>query len=210
MREVDLVSYLPSFMQSYIEPVAAFEAENPEFDLIWMETDKVLKNRFISTADEYGISRFEKILNIFPSTEETLEERRAKVFARWNERLPYTLSRLRKVLEAIVGESGFRIDSSRLAEYWLGVTLVNQGDRTYHMVEELLMRWIPVNLLLFMQSYQVVRKETKICIGAGRYDYIRLTAMPEESEVSYLTSVGLEIGTGVVAYYQANYQPASV
>lgn len=33
IREVDLVSYLPPFMQSYKEPVAALEAENPEFSL---------------------------------------------------------------------------------------------------------------------------------------------------------------------------------
>ena len=33
-REVDLVSYLPPFMQKYREPVAALEAEKPEFDLI--------------------------------------------------------------------------------------------------------------------------------------------------------------------------------
>ena len=57
IREVDLVSYLPPFMQTYKEPVAALEAENPEFQIGWKATDKVLKNRFISTADEYGISR---------------------------------------------------------------------------------------------------------------------------------------------------------
>ena len=57
IREVDLVSYLPPFMQSYKEPVAALEAENPEFSLMWSATDRCLRNRFISTADEYGISQ---------------------------------------------------------------------------------------------------------------------------------------------------------
>ena len=55
IRDVDLVSYLPPFMQTYKEPVAALEAENPEFQIIWKATDRVLYNRFISTADEYGI-----------------------------------------------------------------------------------------------------------------------------------------------------------
>ena len=43
IREVDLVSYLPPFMQNYKEPVAALEAENPEFSLMWSATDKCLK-----------------------------------------------------------------------------------------------------------------------------------------------------------------------
>ena len=36
IREVDLVSYLPPYLQEYNqETVAALEAENPEFRLIW-------------------------------------------------------------------------------------------------------------------------------------------------------------------------------
>ena len=70
IREVDLVSYLPPFMQSYKEPVAALEAENPEFSLMWSATDRCLRNRFISTADEYGISRFEKMLKIYPTAKD--------------------------------------------------------------------------------------------------------------------------------------------
>ena len=80
IREVDLVSYLPPYLQEYNqETVAALEAENPEFRLIWEASDRVLYNEFIATADEYGISRFEKILNILPSKEDTLESRRARV-----------------------------------------------------------------------------------------------------------------------------------
>lgn len=79
IREVDLVSYLPPFMQSYKEPVAALEAENPEFSLMWSATDRCLRNRFISTADEYGISRFEKMLKIYPTADDTLESRRSRV-----------------------------------------------------------------------------------------------------------------------------------
>lgn len=91
IREVDLASYLPHFMQSYIEPVATLDAENPEFVLVWTGADRVLKNRFISTADEYGISRFEAILGIYPSDEDTLESRRSRVQSRWFQQLPYTM-----------------------------------------------------------------------------------------------------------------------
>lgn len=90
IREVDLVSYLPPFMQSYKEPVAALEAENPEFSLMWSATDRCLRNRFISTADEYGISQFEKMLKIYPTADDTLESRRSRVQSKWFNTIPYT------------------------------------------------------------------------------------------------------------------------
>ena len=91
IREVDLVSYLPPFMQNYKETVAALEAENPEFAIIWKATDKVLYNHFISKADEYGLSRFEKLLGIFPTSDDTLESRRSRVQSKWFNTLRDTL-----------------------------------------------------------------------------------------------------------------------
>ena len=53
IREVDLVSYLPLFMQSYKEPVAALEAENPEFTFILVDRDQYLD--LAKLWDIYGI-----------------------------------------------------------------------------------------------------------------------------------------------------------
>ncbi len=64
VREVDLMSYLPLFMQGYREPAATLRAEEPEFDIVWAAADRMLRNRSISTADEYGIGRLERILGI--------------------------------------------------------------------------------------------------------------------------------------------------
>ena len=83
IREVDLVSYLPPFMAKYREPAAALEAEDPEFLLAWSAADRILNNRFLSTADEYGISRFEKMLKIYPDKADDIETRRTRVLLRW-------------------------------------------------------------------------------------------------------------------------------
>lgn len=90
IREVDLVSYLPPFVAEYKETNLTLTAENPEFVLVWEAADRALKNEFIATADEYGIGRFEKILHILPSRDDTLESRRARVQSRWFTSLPYT------------------------------------------------------------------------------------------------------------------------
>ncbi|MEG2434073.1 MAG: putative phage tail protein, partial [Acinetobacter sp.] len=107
IREVDLVSYFPQFLQEYKEQNSALTAENPEFTIIWDATDRVLKNEFISTADEYGISRFEKILDILPYAEDTLESRRARVQSRWFTSIPYTIKSLLAKLVALCGENNF-------------------------------------------------------------------------------------------------------
>ena len=73
IREVDLISYLPPFIAEYKQVSRTLEAENPEFRIVWEAANRVLYNEFIATADEYGIGRYEKMLKIYPSKEDTLE-----------------------------------------------------------------------------------------------------------------------------------------
>lgn len=89
-RKIDLVSYLPPFLAEYKEISAALEAENPEFMRLQEAAERVLKNGFIETADAYGLTRFEKILNIIPKAQDSLEDRRAKIKVMWNAEPPYT------------------------------------------------------------------------------------------------------------------------
>lgn len=148
IREVDLVSYLPPFMKTYKEPVAALEAENPEFYLVWTATDKVLRNRFISTADEYGISRFEKMLGIYPSAEDTLESRRSRVQSRWFNIMPYTMRTLLSKLQALCGDTDFTLTHN----FDVGYTLTLQTNlEKYGQVEELeamLSSMLPENIVV--------------------------------------------------------------
>lgn len=109
IREVDLVSYLPPFIAEYKETNITLTAENPEFVLVWNATDRTLKNEFIATADEYGISRFEKILHILPSRDDTLESRRSRVQSRWFTTLPYTWRMFIQKLIALCGENNFTV-----------------------------------------------------------------------------------------------------
>lgn len=109
IREVDLVSCLPPFMAEYKEIHTALTAEDPEFVLVWKAADRTLRNEFIATADEYGISRFEKILKILPSREDTLESRRSRVQSRWFTSLPYTWKMFLQKLVALCGENNFTV-----------------------------------------------------------------------------------------------------
>ena len=119
IRDVDLVSYLPPFLAEYDTLTQTLKAENPEFRIVWDAGNRVLYNAFIETADEYGISRFEKLLKIYPSKDDTLESRRLRVQIRWFDELPYTLITLLEKLIMLCGKDNFTLEHNFSTGYTL-------------------------------------------------------------------------------------------
>lgn len=161
IREVDLVSYLPSFLAEYKETNVILEAENPEFILVWKAADRVLYNEFIATADEYGISRFEKILNILPSSDDTLESRRVRVQAKWFINIPYTW---RKLLEKLASMcvNGF---TATLKGYHIKVQVMDLDIRFAKDVYGIVSLMLPANMVFLLWvkyggTYNVVLEST--------------------------------------------------
>lgn len=167
IREVDLVSYLPPFMQNYKEPVAALEAENPEFILIWKATDRVLYNHFISTADEYGIGRYEKMLGIHPTSEDTLESRRSRVQSKWFNTIPYTMKVLLQKLKVLCGDTDFTLTH----DFTIGYTLTLETDlELYGQVEELeyiINTMIPENIVVISKNSIPCNIKGTVLFGGG-------------------------------------------
>ncbi|MDL2301339.1 YmfQ family protein [Lachnospiraceae bacterium OttesenSCG-928-D06] len=160
IREVDLVSYLPPFMQIYKEPVAALKAENPEFLIVWNATNRVLYNHFISTADEYGISRFEKMLEIHPTSEDTLESRRSRVQSKWFNAIPYTMKVLLQKLTVLCGGTDFTLSNN----FKEGYTMTIDTDlELFGQVEEL--EYIIKSM--FPENIQVISKNSIPCDAQG-------------------------------------------
>ena len=167
IREVDLVSYLPPFMLNYKETVAALEAENPEFIIIWKATDKVLYNHFISTADEYGLSRFEKLLGIFPTSDDTIESRRSRVQSKWFNTIPYTLTVLLQKLTVLCGDTSFVFTNNFKEGYT--ITLVTDLE-LYGQVEELeyiINTMMPENIEVDSRNNIPCRAEGSALFGGG-------------------------------------------
>ncbi|MCI8483510.1 MAG: DUF2313 domain-containing protein [Lachnospiraceae bacterium] len=77
-----LIEYQPKVMERIREIREICKAEQPEIDCIDPEIERILMNMFITTADEYGIARFEQELGIVPVPGQNLEERRIAVLVR--------------------------------------------------------------------------------------------------------------------------------
>lgn len=77
-----LIDYYPRVVGQIREIKEICKAEQPEFDNISKEVDRLLANMFITTSDEHGITRFEEELGIVPTPEQSIEERRIVVLIR--------------------------------------------------------------------------------------------------------------------------------
>lgn len=197
IREVDLVSYLPEFMQTYNEPVAALEAENPEFAIIWDATNRVLYNRFISTADEYGISRFESMLGIHPTKEDTLESRRSRVQSKWFNTIPYTWKVLLQKLTILCNNTDFTLTHNFTEGYTLTI-LTNL--ELYGQVEELdniINSMIPCNIVIDSKNSIPCDAQGTVLFGGGMV-FINGFTITNDFKATFTAESNFAFGGGVV------------
>lgn len=164
-RDVSLLAYLPPFMQDFTEIAATLNAEDPEFVIVWDSADRVLKNQFIATADEYGISRFEKILKILPSKEDTLESRRSRVQNRWFNDMPCTLRTLVYRLTTLCADHGFTLTKYFTDAYTLEIhtdlELFGQVEEFERMIGSV----IPCNLVVKSTNYIILNAAGPVSLG---------------------------------------------
>lgn len=93
----------PRFWDQFYEYTEIQRAQENNLKIFNEETEKMLYNQFISTADEIGISQFEYILHIQPKTTDSLESRRERVAARWKVEPPFTENFVKKWLDEYIG-----------------------------------------------------------------------------------------------------------
>ena len=167
VREVDLMSYLPLFMQGYREPAATLRAKEPEFDIVWAAADRMLRNRSISTADEYGIGRLERILGIYPQEGEPLELRRLRLQNRWCSSLPYTVRVLaERVAECLKGEHNFSICTDFQDGYRMELVVYTSNESLTEELWYILSTIVPANIMTEIVYESVTSGLTAYVMGA--------------------------------------------
>lgn len=166
MREVDLVSYLPPFLSDYKETSATLKAEDPEFQFVWEASKRVLYNEFIMTADEYGISRYEKILQIYPAKEDTLESRRSRVLTRWTASLPYTERMLLEKLIAICKKNNF-IFTKKYDEYKIEIEVSMELFGQLEELEYVIEMMVPCNMRIIVKNKLSYKIDETACAAGG-------------------------------------------
>lgn len=118
-RDVNIGAYLPATDGKKREFQGINAGESPEMSLTWDGIDRVFVNQFLLTADEYGISRWEKMFRIMANpAAEDLEFRRQRLLNRMQMKVPFTFRFLLQRLDDMIGPGKYNA--------WLG-----RGDWNY-------------------------------------------------------------------------------
>lgn len=143
----NLIDYIPQFLKEFRELKLIFETEQIEFVDLWNSVNDVFNDQFVMDSTEIGVERWEKILNIFPKSTDSLSDRKFRVLTRLNEQLPYTMRTLNQQLESLCGKDGYSIELNN-NEYTLEVKVNLIAKNNFDDVEALLHRIVPANMII--------------------------------------------------------------
>lgn len=167
MRDsVNIIKYWIKELRKIREFQELAKTEDLEFLRLYGETDRALKNLFIETADEYGVKRLEKIAGIYPEAEDTLEQRKARLYVYWNDKEPYTEGELRQRLESLCGAGNYEIISD-YKKYLIHIITNVGGYGIFDEITRMLDYFLPANLVLDLENVLRGEGSAGIYYGVG-------------------------------------------
>lgn len=126
------------------------EAETPEIRAIWAACEDCMNDQFTAEATENGVARREKILGITPYTTDTLDDRKFRLLAKYNEDTPYTRNRLKNMLTSLCGSDGYYV-TFLTNSFTVNVKVALAVKKQKDVIEELLERVLPYNMVFSVE-----------------------------------------------------------
>ena len=195
IREVNILSFHPEFVQEYREIKHIMNSEQPEIQKLEDETEIIKNNQFILSCDIDGIARFENLLGITPKPDDTLDARKSRVITRWNDSIPYTYKGLKEKLNVMCGEGNYLLIPS-FNEYGLEIVvslpLSGQADELDYMLSYM----IPANIVVTSRN-NMVRTMTGTVHGGGTTIETSNFTLQSKVNLDHVLN-SLMTGTGVV------------
>jgi hypothetical protein len=140
----------PPIMQELKEFQKIAEIEDVFIEKLWQEIENIVDDQFIQTATEKGIARREKMLNVSPFADDTLETRRFRVQGVWNDKLPYTYRVLLERLDSLCGPDGYVIELDA-GQYSLNIKIELTKKRMFDEVVRITRQMVPANLVITVE-----------------------------------------------------------
>lgn len=127
----NLKTYLPALYDDVQEMDIITSVEDELFNNLSEALTSAVSNQFITTADSYGIAKYENLLGIRPNNAEDLEFRRERVLNRFSTSKIFTKQSLKIKLDSILGPNNyaFSIDYNN---YTLVVESSATNQQWYH------------------------------------------------------------------------------
>lgn len=192
-----LLNYLPPVLREVLEFQIINGANEPEISLAWDAITRVLANQFLEDADEDGVAVREQELRLFPKDTDTLEARKARIKAKWNLELPYTLRWLKNWLAGLCGPDGHSVS---LQDYTLDIqldyTVLPEADRLAGEILDMLLTVRPENIHILMTA--LLQSTGGVRLGAYTERSLHMDLWPLLT--NELESTGGVIGAGPLEY----------
>lgn len=169
-----LIEYMPLFLQDVREFQEIFKVEDKEIDSLKEQIENMLKEIIVTTAEGYGLDRYEKIYNIQNTTTD-LETRRFNILSKINNRLPYSINWLINKLNNTVGPENYTLDVDH-NNYSVKIEIMALFQDIAILLNKDLREQLPANLIITITLYQTEECKNKYYAGivhTGEYIEIR-------------------------------------
>lgn len=166
IRDINLIEHLPPYEQNYREIREITKVENPEFQLAVDESEIIKNNQFIETSNLEGIARFEKLLKIIPSSDDTLESRISRVLTRWNDVIPYAYRAFIQKMMVLCDGINFTIDK-KFHEYKMDIITHLEMSGQVDELQNLLGYIIPTNIEITSRNEIYCNSSNNFYLAAG-------------------------------------------
>lgn len=201
IREVNLIGYLPPFMQEYAEMQQIMNAEQPDVQVLEDETEIIKNNQFIQSCNIVGIRKFEQLMHIVPLPDDTLDARISRVLTRWNDVVPYTKQTLKAKLDTLCGVGNYTMIPNFDA-YTLDIITHLELSGQVDELDYILSYMIPANIVLTARNEinMLMNATAKIASGIVSCETFELSdsfkkEMPIDSVASFAGGI---VGSVVV------------
>ena len=146
IREVNLISHLPLYVQGYREIQGIMNAEEPELQVVEDASETIKDNMFILYTDEMGIKRYENMFGLTPLKSDSLHNRQANVLAQYTNTVIYTLRGLIERLNIICGANNYTLELIP-DEYKINIGLHLRVKKLISTISSMLVDMIPANMI---------------------------------------------------------------
>lgn len=106
---IDTLHYYPRHIAEIKEFIRLTAGVDSELYQAWDAVDHITKNMYLDTMDAEACLRWEHFLGIVANPMDTLDDRRGRIKGYFASNLPYTVRKLREVLETMCGPDGYEL-----------------------------------------------------------------------------------------------------
>ncbi len=152
-RIVEIENYWAAVVRKTDEFQQIALAENPEFNKLGECIRRILQDSFIHDATDYGVRRWETMLNIVPERTDTIEDRKIRILTQLNIQLPYTWRILQQMIASFVGDGNYEM--SYINDYSkLNIRIKVNSNNQYLTVLNLLKNVVPQNVVIDLKRLE--------------------------------------------------------